>query len=212
MDTTKKLALAALLLALFPSLQARADDDDDDDDDEGEGRVFESWGQRGEGGERGEGGGSMRGGGLPGVAAVSDATYQSECGSCHMAYPPGLLPARSWVQILGGLDDHYGDVASLPPETIQTLARYLVPNAADTRPDHRLSARIAASVAPDQVPLRILDVPWLRHEHGEIPDRWVQANTEVRSLSRCEACHTGAATGSFREGEVRIPGAGRWGD
>ena len=24
------------------------------------------------------------------------AAYQQECSACHMAYPPGLLPAASW--------------------------------------------------------------------------------------------------------------------
>ena len=28
----------------------------------------------------------------------------------------------------------------------------------------------------------------------------------------CAACHTKADEGSFREGEIRIPGRGRWGD
>ncbi|MCW9089130.1 MAG: diheme cytochrome c, partial [Gammaproteobacteria bacterium] len=29
----------------------------------------------------------------PDVAPVKNELYQSECGSCHFAYQPGLLPA-----------------------------------------------------------------------------------------------------------------------
>ena len=202
MDTINRLTVATLLLALAPGPQARADDDDEHE-------------ERGHGHQAGDfqdnQGQVLRGARLPGVAPASDPTYLAECGSCHMAYAPGLLPARSWVAILGGLEDHFGDVASLPLDRRQALARYLVPNAADTNPDHRLSARIASSVPPDQTPLRILDVPVLRSEHDEIPTRLVQANPLVKTWSRCDACHTGAANGSFREGEIRIPGdRGGW--
>ena len=58
---------------------------------------------------------SFRGRG-PEVAPVSDALYAQECGSCHMAYPPGLLPGRSWQRLMGNLADHFGDNAELPGE------------------------------------------------------------------------------------------------
>ena len=37
-----------------------------------------------------------------GVAPVTNALYAEECGSCHFAYPPGLLPASSWQQVMTG--------------------------------------------------------------------------------------------------------------
>ncbi len=30
------------------------------------------------------------------VAPVKNALYLEECGACHFAYQPGLLPSRSW--------------------------------------------------------------------------------------------------------------------
>ena len=49
--------------------------------------------------------------------------YVQECGSCHAAYPPGMLPARSWQRVMGGLDRHYGSDASLdaPTSRVSTL-------------------------------------------------------------------------------------------
>ena len=35
-----------------------------------------------------------------GVKTVTNPVYVEECGSCHMAYPPGLLPALSWQKIM----------------------------------------------------------------------------------------------------------------
>jgi hypothetical protein len=34
----------------------------------------------------------------------------------------------------------------------------------------------------------------------------------VKSFANCNACHTRAAEGSFRERDIRIPGAGKWDD
>ena len=46
------------------------------------------------------------------------AAYTLECASCHTAYPPGMLPARSWERLMAGLDRHYGSDASLDAKTL----------------------------------------------------------------------------------------------
>jgi hypothetical protein len=56
--------------------------------------------------------------------------YEQECGSCHLAYPPGMLPARSWVSMLDGLADHFGQNAELSPTATATLSAYLRAEAA----------------------------------------------------------------------------------
>ena len=73
------------------------------------------------------------------VAPVTNKQYQAECSACHMAYPPGLLPARSWQKLMGGLSNHFGDDASLAEQTRQALTEYLVLNAAD-KSDYRRAA------------------------------------------------------------------------
>lgn len=139
------------------------------------------------------------------------AVYKDECASCHMAYPSQLLPARSWVKILDSLDKHFGDNASLDPETIKTLKTYLQANSADSA-DSRRARRITRSLAADETPLRITELPYFRREHREIPARYITANPKVKSLSNCVACHAGAEQGRFNEHDVKIPGYGRWDD
>ena len=39
-----------------------------------------------------------------------DALYIEECGACHLAYPPGLLPVQSWRGIMSDLEDHLAKV------------------------------------------------------------------------------------------------------
>lgn len=146
------------------------------------------------------------------VAPVNNEQYQSECGACHMAYQPGLLPARSWVRLMAALSDHFGEDVELAPPVRKTLTKYLVQFAADGAP-YRRSERIMQSLSEaNDAPLRITETRYIAREHREIPARLVTANAEVKSLSNCPACHLRAEQGSYREREIRIPGAGRWED
>ncbi len=144
------------------------------------------------------------------VAAVSNEQYRAECASCHLAYPPGLLPAASWEKIMSGLSDHFGDNAELAPDVTKALTAYLVANGAD-RVNYRRSVKFARS-AGNSAPLRITEIPYFRKEHREIPARMIKTNTQVGSLSNCSACHQRAEAGSFSEREITIPGYGRWDD
>lgn len=145
------------------------------------------------------------------IAAITNPAYIEECGSCHLAYPPGLLPARSWSKIMTDLDSHFGDNAELESETAQSISQFLLTYSAD-QSDYRLSRKFNQSIKNADIPTRITDIPYFIHEHDEIPERMVSANPQVRSLSQCNACHTGADQGVFNEDNVNIPGYGRWDD
>jgi len=146
------------------------------------------------------------------VATVNNPVYTEECGSCHMAYPPGLLPGRSWEKMMTTLDNHFGESAELDSAIAANLTRFLVDNGADAMPDYRRSRKISRDIPNERIPLRITELAYFRHEHREIPDRLITANPEVGSLSNCNACHQKAELGSFREREIRIQGYGEWDD
>lgn len=145
------------------------------------------------------------------VAPVMDPVYREECGSCHFAFQPGLLPEKSWRKMMTGLEDHFGDNAELDAKTHQHVLDYLVNHSAD-KSDYKRSRRIAGSLRENEVPLRISDTLYFKRKHDEIPSRYVTDNKEVGSYSKCEACHQRADTGSYNEHEVKIPGVGRWDD
>lgn len=137
--------------------------------------------------------------------------YNEECGSCHMAYPPGLLPATSWKKILTGLEDHFGDNAELDNESLQTINSYLLANSADNS-TYKLSRKIMRHIDLANVPVRISETTYFKHEHNEIPERMVTGNSKVNSFSHCNTCHTKAERALFNEHDVRIPGYGEWDD
>ena len=56
---------------------------------------------------------------------VTDETVKTECSACHMAYPAGMLPARSWRALMGDLSNHFGEDASLPEETRAAMKQIL---------------------------------------------------------------------------------------
>lgn len=147
----------------------------------------------------------------PDVEVAANAEYQSECGACHLAYPPGLLPARSWTVLMEGLDDHFGENAELDAATRSRMTAYLTEHAADHGTGW-LSKRILRSVGEARTPLRISEVPAIAREHDEIPRRLYRDNPEVGSLSNCTACHRRAEAGFYDEHRVAIPGYGRWDD
>ncbi|MDH5436458.1 MAG: diheme cytochrome c [Gammaproteobacteria bacterium] len=145
------------------------------------------------------------------VAAVTNEKYATECGACHFAYQPGLLPARSWKKIMSNLSDHYGENAELAKEDNRSLTAYLVENAADDS-KYKRSKKIMASINSNETPLRITKTPYIVEKHNELTPQMVVSNQKVGSLSNCAACHTKAKEGSFQEEEILIPGFGRWED
>jgi hypothetical protein len=125
--------------------------------------------------------------------AVTNPTYKTECGSCHVAYPPALLPAGSWQRILDNLDKHFGADASVDAKSLAELRAFLDSTAARTR---RVSAGMQG--------IRITETDWFRREHRKVPEAtWKGA--AVKSPANCAACHTGAENGDYSERGIRVP-------
>jgi hypothetical protein len=145
-------------------------------------------------------------GSMNGVLMVSDAGYQKECGACHIAYSPGLLPAASWELVMGQLEKHFGESVALPPATKSTILRYLADNAMDKSP-YAGSQVLFEKLQPGSVPHRIMLMPWLAYRHAVIREGMAKnGKIQVKRLSNCGECHRGAKDGSYALGELLIPG------
>ena len=118
--------------------------------------------------------------------------YQQECASCHVAYPPGMLPAASWRRVIDSLSRHYGTDASVDPATAKELASWLTANAATYK-------RVREQPPQD----RITRSAWFERKHREL-DAAVWQRTAVGSRANCMACHTRADRGDFDDDRVRI--------
>lgn len=150
--------------------------------------------------------------GATGVKTVDNPLYAAECGSCHFAYQPGLLPEASWRKLMSSLSAHFGENAELTPETQKLLTDYLIRNAAEL--DGGWIARKLQRTATNQAePVqRITETPYFIRTHDELPARVWRDNPKVGAMSNCSACHTKADNARFDEHQVSIPGVGRWQD
>ena len=121
--------------------------------------------------------------------------YQQECAACHMAYPPGMLPAVSWQHLMGSLKQHYGTDASLDEASVREIGDWLQKHAGTYK---------RVSEAPPQD--RITRSAWFLRKHGahEVPPE-VWRRPAVGSAANCAACHPQAADGRFNEHDIKIP-------
>ncbi len=126
---------------------------------------------------------------------VTDPVVKEECGSCHLAFAPSMLPARSWQRMMSDLKNHFGDNASVEPVLAAKITRYLTANAADANGQLR-DGKLLRGVDSMSVPQRITTLPeWVR-KHRKVPD-WEWRHKDVRTKSNCVACHAGAERGIY---------------
>jgi len=179
---TKRIVLSAALLAMLLPGTVRAD----------EGLLHALFGRH------------------KGVEPVHIAAYDEECGACHFAYQPGLLPRRSWKRLMApeALEDHFGDDAYLEAPVRDEIEAFLLDHAADDS-WYKRSIKVRRSIPKGEAPLRITEVPYIRRKHADLDDARVKDNDKVRTLANCEACHRKAAEGTYDDDTVSIPGFGR---
>jgi mono/diheme cytochrome c family protein len=121
------------------------------------------------------------------------AVYTQECGSCHLAFPPNLLPKASWQRVMNNLDKHYGSDASLDAATQKQIDTWL-----QTFGGQGKRAR-------DEPPQdRITRAAWFERKHREVSAATFK-RVSIKSPANCTACHSDAAQGDFEDDRVRIP-------
>ena len=191
MNESKKMILVLIsyfLLFLLPFSIAIADDDDHkgdkkwykkifnhDDDDDHESKY---------------------------LTPVNNEAFKQECGACHFAYQPGLLPSGSWEKILNNLPSHFGEEVSLDQEQKSIISEYLRANAAENSSAKR--ARKILKSLRGQTPLRISETPYIQEKHDEL-DSSIFSRQSIGSRSNCNACHPTAEQGNYDDDFVKIP-------
>ena len=100
--------------------------------------------------------------------------WTSECGCCHMAFPPALLAKDDWHILMEGLDKHFGVNASLDTKSSDEIAAYL-----------ERYAGSSWSYSSDSQ--RITETNWFVKKH-QASIRLVQKG-RIKNLVDCVACH-----------------------
>ena len=137
--------------------------------------------------------------GIVAMAPLED--FKSECGDCHEVYHPSLLPKASWAIMMDGLDDHFGEDASLDKETTDLIAAYLnrySSQAWDTEAANNLG------IVDQKNPTQISATPFWKLRHADL-DKKLFETKPVRGTGNCSACHKDAESGYFRDQNISIP-------
>lgn len=125
----------------------------------------------------------------------SQALYQKECGSCHIAYAPYLLPKEVWGKMMSDLENHFGDDASVDEDTQKELTQFLEANSQrDTFIASKLSKERKEYLAFSQTQL-------FAKIHKKIPKQ-VFESREIKSKANCQSCHKDAKKGYFQKSRL----------
>jgi hypothetical protein len=118
------------------------------------------------------------------VPPVRHQATLKECGECHMAYQPALLPRESWAAMMDDLPNHFGEDASLPDKLAADIRAYLTGASEPARRNR------------GQPELRITGTRWWIHEHDDVrASAW--RDPKVGAKSNCAACHKQAEQGYY---------------
>lgn len=127
--------------------------------------------------------------------------YETDCGDCHMPFHPSLLPIDSWVKMMAGLEDHFGEDATLDEDTIVEITAYLTQYGGE-KWDTEASNRFR--ILNPEKPLEITATPyWVRKHEDVNPDHFKLKKVGVKS--NCGGCHTDHYTGRFDDQKIKIP-------
>ena len=138
-----------------------------------------------------------------GKSLPDNKVWREECGSCHLAYHPTLLPARSWARLMREQETHFGESLGLDAAASTEILAFLQEYSADselTEPAYK----IKQSIPPNMTPVRITETGYWVNKHRKIPDSaW--RDPKVGSKANCGACHLDAEKGTFEDAAMHLP-------
>ena len=123
----------------------------------------------------------------------------SGCGSCHMIYPPYLLPKQSWHNMMDNLENHFGKDASRPEEEVKLIREYLVSHAAEHSTQE---AAIKVLDRLDGMPKAITETVYWMEKHKEITKEQFEADYGIKS--DCTTCHKSIKDGLIQDAKIKF--------
>jgi cytochrome b len=134
--------------------------------------------------------------------AMINEDFEAECGSCHITYPPYLLPKKSWEIMMGDLENHFGDDASIDEETNHIISKFLDQNSAEDS-TNEAAFKILHSLK-DKKTIAITKTPYWEKRHKDIDEK-VFLDDKIKSKANCNACHKDIENGLIENNLIQIP-------
>jgi cytochrome b len=125
--------------------------------------------------------------------------FYEKCGNCHKIYPPFLLTEKSWIRIMDGLDNHFGEKITdqnISKQEAIVIKNYLLKNAAE-HSTREAAVKIVASVK-DGRPIAITKTLYWIETHKNIP-RSAYSDKKIKDKSNCFSCHKNIEKGNTED-------------
>lgn len=136
--------------------------------------------------------------------AALHSDFVDECASCHIIYPPYLLPKESWVVMMKDLENHFGDDASIDDMTNISILRFLEKNSAE-KSTHQAALGVLKSLKDkNDTIIAISKTPYWIDLHKEI-DKKIFKSKKVKSVANCAACHVDFEQGMLENSLIKMP-------
>lgn len=131
---------------------------------------------------------------------VQDEITRTECGDCHMVFPPNRLTMNGWKKIVADLGNHFGENATIDATKAKHIEQYLIANAFDAKDSVPTKMRLEQWKKKGIVdPIRITETPsWQRH-HKTNKYRLMSKDVGYERGSNCIKCHKDAERGMYEE-------------
>ncbi|WP_263832911.1 cytochrome b/b6 domain-containing protein [Sulfurospirillum oryzae] len=134
-----------------------------------------------------------------------NSAFFEKCGKCHKNYPPFMLPSNSWVRLMDGLDNHFGEKITennITKSEQNSIKEYLLAHSAETS-THKIAFKTLESLG-DMRPISMSKVPYWREAHQTI-EKSTFKSLHVKDASNCFACHEDFEYGIFDIARIHIP-------
>ena len=138
-----------------------------------------------------------------GPSLPDNSLWREECGACHLAFHPSLLPARSWKVLMQEQASHFSEDLYLEQKTVQQIEAFLVENAAEQGLTEA-AWKINRSIPQSEILRRITQAPYWIRKHQQISEA-VWQHPKVNGKFDCAACHIDAEAGTFEDAAMHLP-------
>lgn len=136
---------------------------------------------------------------------MENSTFFEKCSKCHKIYPPFMLPNDSWIRLMDGLNNHFGEQITennITKSEQTTIKAYLLTQSAE-QSTHKIAFKTLESLG-EMRPISMSKVPYWRESHKGI-DKTIYKQLGIKDASNCFACHPDFEYGVFDNTRIHIP-------
>lgn len=134
-----------------------------------------------------------------------NSAFYEKCGKCHKNYPPFMLPTQSWVILLDGLENHFGEKITennISKSDQESIRNYILSHSSESS-TRKISFKTLDSLG-EMHPISITKSPYWKEAHKGL-DAKIFKSSIVKDKSNCFVCHHNFEYGFFDNTLIKVP-------